>query len=1037
MDGVVTDTAGLHAEAWRRMFDAVLQDPRIPAGATTTPFDPVDDYLRFVDGRSRSDGVRAYLASRRVEVPEGSEEDGPDAWSVAGLAARKNATFLELLGSGGVRVFPGTEALLRRLRDGTVPTGLVTASRNAPDLLAAAGIASLFDVVVDGTTAKDLHLAGKPDPAMFLEAARRLRVDPIRAAVVEDAVAGVQAARRGGFGLVVGIARHGNRAALEAAGADLVLDDVAELDLGARRRDRWTVSFDGFDPAHEGHREALTTLANGYLGTRGAAPESRADGVHYPGTYLAGVYDRLTSTIEGRTVEDEQIVNAPNWLALDLRVGDGAWWSEGGLRVEDEHTQLDLRRGQLLREVGLTDEQGRRLCVVQWRLVSMTRPHIAALATTISPDGWDGTVTLRSGIDGSVTNAGVAEFHALANQHLRAVRGEQIDSSHLLVEAQTVTSRIRIATAARTQVEGERPGLWHHVQPAPGFHALETTIQATDGHAVTVTKTGAVVTSRDPAIASPRAGVLAELRRAPARFEDLAAEHEAAWSNLWQRFAIDVTGLQTQDALVLNMHLFHLMQTFTQHIDHLDTGVPARGLHGEGYRGHVFWDELFVLPLFVTHQPAVARALLEYRWRRLPAARQGAIDLGLAGALFPWQSGSDGREGTPELLFNSRSQRWMPDNSSRQRHVGLAIAYNAWQYYAATADLTWLAERGGELIIEVARLFASMARHDKEADRFHLDGVMGPDEYHDGYPDSPGSGLRDNAYTNVMTAWVCGRALEVLKLLRGQACDELVSALQIAPREPGRWARLASRIAVPFHDGVISQFDGYENLEELDWRRYRSAYGNIGRLDLILEAENDSTNRYRLAKQADVLMLVFLLGVDSLLDLLARLGYPVTEADLVRTTDYYLARTAHGSTLSRVVHACVLARLDRSRAWDLFREALLADLDDTQGGTTHEGVHLGAMAGTVDIVRAIFAGLRVTDRELAVDPCLPPQIEAVSFNVHHQGHHVRVRVDHDGVELEAHECEAVRPLHVNVGGQRTIIATGVTRRFPHARMDGT
>jgi trehalose/maltose hydrolase-like predicted phosphorylase len=228
--------------------------------------------------------------------------------------------------------------------------------------------------------------------------------------------------------------------------------------------------------------------------------------------------------------------------------------------------------------------------------------------------------------------------------------------------------------------------------------------------------------------------------------------------------------------------------------------------------------------------------------------------------VFPWQSGSDGREETPDQLFNARSHRWMPDHSARQRHVGLAVAYNAWEYCAATADLTWLAERGGELIIEVARAFASLARYDAGTDRFHIDGVMGPDEYHDGYPATPGSGLRDNAYTNVMTAWVCGRALEVLHVLRGEACDELVSALQVAPEEPARWEHLQHRLAVPFHDGIVSQFDSYDDLEELDWKRYRSDYGNIGRLDLILEAEGDSTNRYKLAKQADVLMLVYLLG---------------------------------------------------------------------------------------------------------------------------------------------------------------------------------
>ena len=1028
MDGVVTDTAGLHAEAWKRLFDAVLTDPRMPSSAAHNLFDPSDDYRRYVDGRSREDGIRAFLASRDLEVPEGTDSEVGE-WSVAGLAEQKNELFLELLAERGARVFPGTRALLVRLREGAVSTGLVTASRNARPLLASAGILDLFEAVVDGNEAQTLDLPGKPDPATFVEAVHRLGVEPVHAAVVEDSVAGVQAAHRGRFGLVVGIARQGNRAALEAAGADLVLGDVGELDLGARRIDPWIVTFDGFDAAHEGHREALTTLANGYLGTRGAAPEHKADGVHYPGSYLAGVYNRLTTDIHGTPVEDEQIVNVPNWLPLDLRVGNDGWWSAGALRSHDERTELDLRRGLLVRRVRLTDKHGRILRVTQRRVVSMARPHLAALATTLVAEGWDGNVTIRSGIDASVTNGNVAEFDALAERHLASVHGAPIDLVRQLVEAETTSSGIRIATAIRTLVRGAEPARSTHIQPIPGFVGQEITLQLADGRAVDIEKTAAIVTSRDVAIASPREGALAEIARAPGLFDDLLAEHEAAWSQLWDRFALSVDGLETQDRLVLNLHLFHLMQTFTRHTAELDAGVPARGLHGEGYRGHVFWDELFVMPLFTTQIPSVARAILEYRWRRLPAARQAAAELGLDGAVFPWQSGSDGREETPDQLFNVRSQRWMPDHSGRQRHVGLAVAYNAWQYYAATADLTWLAERGGELIIEVARAFASMARYDADADRFHLEGVMGPDEYHDGYPGTPGSGLRDNAYTNVMAAWVCGRALDVLHALRGEACDELVSALQVAPEEAARWEHLQRRLSISFHNGIISQFDGYGDLQELDWDRYRSVYGNIGRLDLILEAEGDSTNGYKLAKQADVLMLLYLLGTDDVLTLLGTLGYAVTVDDIARTVDYYLARTAHGSTLSRVVHAAVLAQVAPNRAWAIFREALVADLDDTQGGTTREGIHLGAMAGTIDVLRRGFAGIRVTTRELSATNSLPPEITSVAFKVHYQGHHVELLVRHDGVELNAHDCETPHPLHVNVGGLAAILQPGTLRRF--------
>ncbi|MAM53425.1 beta-phosphoglucomutase family hydrolase [Leucobacter sp. wl10] len=1026
LDGVVTNTATVHAAAWKRLFDEALADPRLDGGPYA-PFDVTEDYRRYVDGRSREDGVAAFLAARGIEIKPGADGGAADDWSVRGLAARKNRIYLDLLAEQGVRVFPGTVDLLQRLRAGGVPVGLVTASRNAEQVLAATGLNGLFDVVVDGRQAEELGLPGKPDPAMFLRAAERLGVDPARAAVVEDAVAGVRGARAGGFDLVVGVDRAGDRAALEAAGASIVVTDVSELDLGALRADPWTLVYAGFDPAHGTHREALTALGNGYLGTRGTAPERAADGVHYPGTYLAGVYNRLVTTVHGRQVEDEHLVNAPNWLVLDLRVGDGPWWSEGGLTVMDERRELDLRRGVLTRTAVLTDPAGRRLHLTQRRLVSMARPHLAALETTLVAQGWSGPVSVRSGIDAGVVNANVAEYRALANRHLRVLGADTLGDGSLLVEVETTQSRIRIATAARTTITGAAAA-----PPVPELvgdrHAQLFQFSLRDRVPVTVDKTVTMFTSKDRAIAAPALAAAGELGWARGGFTDLLPAHENAWARLWDRFGVTLDA-DTQTQLVLNLHVFHLLQSLSGHTAGVDAGVPARGLHGEGYRGHVFWDELFVLPVLTAHQPWVSRTLLDYRHRRLDAARRAATAAGHRGAMFPWQSGSDGREETPVMLFNTRSGRWMPDNSRHQRHVGLAVAYNAWQYYQTTGDTAWLAHRGADLIIEVARFFTSLATYDGTEDRFHIAGVMGPDEYHDSYPDAPGQGLVDNAYTNVLTAWLCTRALDTLRVTHGQDCDELRARLGIRADELARWEHLSRRLAVPFHNGVISQFAGYEHLAELDWGAYRDRYGNIGRLDLILEAEGDTTNRYRLAKQADVIMLLYLLGPSELMATLGRLGYPADQNLLARTVDYYLARTAHGSTLSRVVHASALAQMDTLRSWATFREALVADLDDTQGGTTGEGIHLGAMAATVDIVTRAFAGLRTDGDTVVFDPHLPRALGSVRFGLVHRGQHLRVTLDHHSLIINADPGTTNSQLLVRQGARTVAIPAGGTVTF--------
>jgi trehalose/maltose hydrolase-like predicted phosphorylase len=437
---------------------------------------------------------------------------------------------------------------------------------------------------------------------------------------------------------------------------------------------------------------------------------------------------------------------------------------------------------------------------------------------------------------------------------------------------------------------------------------------------------------------------------------------------------------------ILNLHAFHLLQTLSPHVADRDVGMGARGLHGEAYEGHVFWDDVFALPLVSLRDPDVARGSLLYRYRRLRAARRSAGEAGHAGAMYPWQSGSDGREETPTQLFNPHSDRWMPDNSRRQRHVGLAIAYNVWRYHEATGDLDFLRAHGAEMLVEIARFFASLAEFDPHDGRHHIRGVMGPDEFHDGYPGHPGSGLADSAYTNLLVSWVLGRAVELHRLLSGPDGVQLWQRLLVDAGEVARWDEIGRTLSVPFlEDGVIAQFDGYADLAELDWASYRERYSRIGRLDLILDAESDNTNNYRVTKQADVVMLLQLFTQHELIALLGRLGYELDPAALARTIDHYLARTTHGSTLSRVAHAWALAPLDDGRSWELFREALQSDIADTQGGTTREGVHLGVMAGTVDMLVRCYLGVRARGEVLWFEPCLPGAVQHVEFRLRHRG----------------------------------------------------
>jgi len=746
--------------------------------------------------------------------------------------------------------------------------------------------------------------------------------------------------------------------------------------------DRWTLAYEGYRPEDEGLREALCAVGNGYFVTRAASVQNVADRVHYPGTYLAGGFNRLVSNVGGRTIESEDLVNLPNWLPLTFRIDDGPEFDVDSADLLQYRQELDLRQGVLRRSLVFRDDAGRETELTERRFVSMADRNLAALEVTLTARNWSGRVTFVSALDGSVVNAGVPRYRDLASDHLEPIYTSRPDPDTVCLVVETSQSRIRIAEAARTQlkVAGDLAPVSAELIERTGYVGQVLPVVAQCGLPLTVEKTVVLCTSRENGISEPAYAALVRLKDA-GDFGALLEDHAEAWDAIWRRCTIDV-GNDNHVGMLLHLHAFHVLQTVSLHTVDLDAGLPARGLHGEAYRGHIFWDELYVFPFLSGVFPEITRELLLYRYRRLPAAVRAARAEGFLGAMFPWQSGSDGREEAQVVHLNPKSGRWLPDNSRIQRHVNVAIAYNIWRYYEITGDVAFLHSHGAEMLLQIARFLTSLTSFDETYGRFVIRGVMGPDEYHDGYPWSDRPGIDNNAYTNVMTSWVLQRALDVLDRLPVLRRDELIRMLRIDEAELELWHDISRRLFVPFlPEGIISQFEGYERLEEFDWNAYRAKYGDIARLDRILEAESDTPNRYQLSKQADVLMLLYLFSVDEVQRLLAALGYEVEEAALLRTIDFYAARTSHGSTLSRVVHAWLLARSDPGLSWSLFLEALESDLHDIQGGTTREGVHLGVMAGTVDLVRRGFAGVEPVEESVLVDPRVPPQLATMRYSL--------------------------------------------------------
>ena len=797
----------------------------------------------------------------------------------------------------------------------------------------------------------------------------------------------------------------------------------------------WTLTYDHYDPEEEGLREAMTSTGNGYFCTRGTAHWSDADGVHYPGTYVHGGFNRETTIMAGRPVLNEDLVNMPNWLPLKLRIeDDGEPVDFDNVEILSYRHELDIRNATLIRDLRFRDREGRETSVKSRRFVSMADMHQAGIEWTITPENWSGKVEIITALDGRVVNEGVARYEDLEGRHLDPVSPRTFGPEIIALEARTRQSRIYVAEAARNRVYGEQGMLSVErslYQMQDYIHQV-LCFEVEEKSPVRVEKMVAFYTSRDPAINEPLANAGTSVSRY-GTFAEAFEKHTKAWDELWESCDMRIPQ-DDRVQLLVRLHISHILQVCSPHTADLDAGAPARGLNGEAYRGHIFWDDLYIYPFLNFRLPKITRSLLMYRFRRMDEARAAAAEAGYKGAMFPWQSGSDGKEETQQVHLNPNAGTWDPDLSHRQRHVGAAIFYNIWHYYQATGDVEFMLDSGAEMMLEIARFWSSIAHYDEERERYEIHGVMGPDEFHEKYPDSDEAGLNNNAYTNVMVAWISEIAQEVLDLLPERRRESLRARIGLTDDEVRLWDEMSHKMFVPFHeDGegnpIISQFEGYEDLEELDWEHYREEYGNIQRLDRILRAEGDDPDKYKLAKQADTLMLFFLFPEEELKELFERLGYEYTPETARHNIDYYAERTTHGSTLSFIVHAAIMADIDPESSWERYLEALESDIGDVQGGTTSEAIHMGVMAGTLDLLQRGYMGSGIQDGVLYFNPKLSDRLDGLSFPMQFRETPIELKLEAGELKVTAQANGSNQAIQVGVGDTVRSLKAGEQHTF--------
>jgi trehalose/maltose hydrolase-like predicted phosphorylase/beta-phosphoglucomutase-like phosphatase (HAD superfamily) len=944
--------------------------------------------------------------------------------------------------------FQHTLDMIYAAKEKGINIGIASSSKNAKKILKKARLMELFDehLIIDGIVREEMGLNGKPAPDIFVEAAKRMGAPVHRAIVFEDASSGVQAGRRGNFGLVVGLARSDNHQELKENGADMVLTDIGDWADPLAEMNRWylerlaqtcqRLTYMGTpmqkDPEADPEalrarfraEQALQTVGNGYFCTRGADYEQRQE-MHawgYAGTYFSTIRNTRKSVIEGQPVFNEDLVNCINWLPVTFKIDDGDWFKPHESALLSYEKDINFNDGVFTRRLIFRNPDGKETRVAARHCASMADKHLAAVEYSVTPLNYSGMITVKAGLHADHINDGVARYAKLDQHHLKkfAEGGKSDGSFH--VSVQTNPSAVmgkalepaEITAAARVIVElgGERREPRFEIKRADRRVDAAFSQKVKQGQTLVVHKLVGLYTrmtcSEIPDTLDDARRTIADL----ASFSDVLGPSAMKWARIWEKAGISVTGDRLGQQ-ALNLATYHL---FVMGSEHNDGGIGPRGLTGETYRGHEFWDDILYYPGISLQYPKITRSLLGHRYHGLVAAREAARQHKYQGAMFPWQAGIGGDEQTQTTRFNPVSGKWDPDNSCRQRHVSLAIAYNVLDFLETTGDVQFCG-MGVEIVLDICRFFVSMCKGDSQTGRYSIDGVMGPNEFHEG---KQKCGVKDNAYTNIMLAWILEKAEQLVTAMK--AADP--SALEAAYRNMGvsekemtgaydRWREIRQRLSLHINaEGVIANhadwFDlkGPEDVKDLKVERDGKVHDLFsivyapGRSDRRIRAVGMDPDDYQLQKQADTLMTYYNLGPDEVRRVAGMMGYELPEDHLLKNISHHLPRTSHGSTLSFITHAMVLAGAGKTAdSWEFYRQALISDLADIQGGTTAEGIHLGVMGGCLKGVVTNFAGINWQGDKLSMKPGLPETWGFLKFSVLIRGDRYHLEATGDELKL--------------------------------------
>ncbi len=747
--------------------------------------------------------------------------------------------------------------------------------------------------------------------------------------------------------------------------------DILKYNSGSGTLRNWIIEESAFNPEFLGKCEAIFTQGNGYLGVRNALEEKYTK--EKRNMFVSGTFNKAT--------EDEvtELPNLPDITEISLYINGHRFNLEAG-KIEGYSRRLNLRTGEVVRKVLWTSPKGDSVEVKFRRFVSLSSEHIIGAVVEVTPMNDDIGLTIISGINGEVTNSGASHFKG----GTRRIH----ENKYLEYTAEASEGKLYIGVFSTHQITSDDTAV-EPVMKRRGV-SFKHSVKVKKGEKLKFEKLSCVYTTRDiEYIGKPLGEALDKVKRDGLSllkamevkgYKTLLSENNKAWEAYWNQVDIRINSSDPFDQLSIRFALYHLNIMANKKDNRV--GIGAKALSGEGYKGHSFWDtEIFILPFYTFTMPEAARNLLEYRYKNLYGARQKAKEYGYEGAMYPWESawiddgevtpltsGIDVVKGTPIDVLTGKLEH----------HITADIAYGLWQYYIATGDKTFMEDYGYEMLFDTALFWSSRLEYNEALDRYEINDVIGPDEYKEH--------VDNNAFTNYMAHFNMKLALEVMKELKENDSglyDKLNEKLDLQYIEK-KVSTVVDKLYLPQEneEGIIPQNDQFLSLKELDLRKYKESDEVLG---IYLDYNPEQLNEYKVSKQGDLVMLMYLLGEHF------------SKESKLKNYKYYEAYTLHDSSLSKCVHSIMAADLDLlQEAYSLYKGSATIDLGPYMK-SSDEGVHSASIGGIWQSVVMGFGGVRIIDNTLSINPKLPASWESLSFPLVWKGEKLNVHVDKEGV----------------------------------------